>query len=233
MTKIITNKTIPTEDMAIETVETKEPSIDMGNILKMLEEQRKTIEGLQEQIKKQGATQKSTPVTKPTEEKTSISYDPNRIVAVVCMYDGESLTLKTGHQGETASFYGYGDKQYFRYEVAANMARMNRSFATKGSFVFEDSDLIRDFGLEKSYDSFINKNVLDKLETLDSASLVALYSRSNDAYRGMIVDKFINGYVEGNSEYRQVDKIDALSKASDKDIQYTIDEIQKAKRMNK
>jgi hypothetical protein len=208
----------------------KEVPVDMTAILKMLEDQRKIIEALQKQVSTPAKTET---IVTPTPLKGSVAYDANRIVAVVCMYDGESLTLKTGHQGERITLYGYGDKQYFRYEVAANMARMNRSFAIRGYFIFEDSDIIRDFGLEKSYESFIDKSVLDKLDSLDAASVTALYNRSNDAYKTMIIDKFVNGYIEGISNFRHVEKIDALTKVSGKDIQYTIDEVQKANRMKK
>lgn len=197
--------------------------VDMSAIMKMLEEQQKTIDTLKDQILKQGAI---TPKT-----STENTYDPNRIVAVVNMYDGESLTLKIGHNGEGITLYGYGDKQYFRYEVAANMARMNRTFASKGYFIFEDADIIRDFGLEKDYVKFIDKQILDKLDTLDSKSLEALYERSNTSYKDMIFDKFVKGYIEGIKGLRDVDKVEALSRIRGVDVQYTIDELQKAKRM--
>ena len=131
------------------------------------------------------------------------------------------------------TFYGFGDKQYVRYEVASNMARMNRGFASKGYFIFEDADLIRDFGLTKDYDKFVDKKTFERIDEIDADSLKALYNRVNDSFKSMIVEKFVNGYVEGKKGFRDSEKIDILSEASGKDVQYTIEELQKAKRHNK
>ena len=142
---------------------------DIDAIMKLIQEQQKTIAQLQKQLAEK-------PVA-ATLEQTNVynGPDPNRIVSILCMYDGESLTLKSGHSGEFVTLYGYGDKQYIRYEAAANVARMNRRFAESGAFVFDDSELIKNFGLEGKYKDFIDKKMMDKLGELDSESLIGLF----------------------------------------------------------
>ena len=75
---------------------------DIDAIMKLIQEQQKTIAQLQKQLAEK-------PVA-ATLEQTNVynGPDPNRIVSILCMYDGESLTLKSGHSGEFVTLYGYG-----------------------------------------------------------------------------------------------------------------------------
>lgn len=230
-----TTKAIATTEEVVEKIpevvtKQESSSVDYSTLLKMIESQQELINSLKNEIEKNKSTQgiNQLPTT-----NSNLTYDPNRLVAVVSMYDGESLTLKTGNNGEIMTFYGFGDKQYVRYEVASNMARMNRGFASKGYFIFEDADLIRDFGLTKDYDKFVDKKTFERIDEIDVDSLKALYNRVNDSFKNMIVEKFVNGYVEGKKGFRDSEKIEVLSEASGKDVQYTIEELQKAKRHNK
>ena len=218
-------KAAVTKPVVPDTVETRDNSADIDAIMKLIQEQQKTISQLQKQL-----AEKPVAVTAETTNVYN-GPDPNRIVSILCMYDGESLTLKSGHAGEFVTLYGYGDKQYIRYEAAANIARMNRRFAESGAFVFDDSELIKNFGLEGKYKDFIDKKMMDKLGELDSESVVGLYKRTNDKYKSMIVDMFVKNSVDGVSGFNDKNKIEALSEASDKDIQAIADEYKKAKKM--
>ncbi|MDD3063891.1 MAG: hypothetical protein PHX50_13875 [Massilibacteroides sp.] len=212
------------EESAVETsiknIEEK-PAVstnEIDKLMKLVEQQQETINAL-----KNSLSQK---------QEIVVSDERDRKVSVVCLYDGISLTLKSGHSGEKVILYGLGDKQQVRYEQAGNIARMNRSFAEKGYFIFEDEEIIKDFGLESVYKNIVDAKILKNLGEIDVDSLERLYKRSNSNTKTIIIDKFIRGNAEGEKGFTDRDKIELLTEITGRDIKEDINQYSQAQRMS-
>lgn len=190
---------------------------------KQREEENKKLQGEILQLKEEAKT-KPADEAKVVEEEpvktASENFDANRMVEIVHLADraeGLSTVLEMA-DGRRLTFRRYGDSIRVRYyefqqllSTYDSMFRKDRVF-TLGK---NDQDIAEAEHLPTFDEKCLSKDEVRGLLQLSPKRLEEVYNRVCDTQKELILSAWQRGYYAGeDSEYRNLDKINALNKVS-------------------
>jgi hypothetical protein len=164
--------------------------------------------------------------TKTEEDK----YNPNRLVILRNMYNGFNLSLRMDDHGGFRSMTKFGETMRIRLSEAENIVRLNRGFAAKGYYMFDDPEVSEYLGIDDISKKAVTVNFIQSLSEATPEAIANAYTNANEHFREIIMETFVNGHVKGEKTgFRDQAKIEALSKASGEDINLRIRAVQETR----
>jgi hypothetical protein len=193
-----------------------------NSVTKMLMEQ---INLLKAEI---AAMKSSTPSASPVGQDDE--FNPNRLVIVRNMYNGFALSLKMDDHGGFRTMTRFGETMRIRLSEAENIVRLNRGFANKGYFTFDDKKISEYLGIDDINKKSVSVNFIQNLSDATPESIENAYKNANAHFRDLIMETFVNGHVAGEKTgFRDQSKMEALSRASGEDVSLRIRAVQETK----
>ena len=206
------------------TTEKKETSApDTAELLKQIEELKAELKAVKKSVKAEQAQEKDVP---NADEK----FNPNKMVRIINMYNGFANSLRIDDHGGFRTMYKFGESMRIRLSEAENIVRLNRGFAEKGYFLFDDPEVADYLGLGEVTAKAVNVNFINSLSDCPPDVLASVYESANKYFKDLIMDTFVTGYVRGEKiGFRDQNRLEALSKASGEDVSIRIKALQETR----
>lgn len=150
-----------------------------------------------------------------------------REVTFKCVYPGLMLNLNT--DSHTVESMKYGDDYTCTFKEAREIVRLNKKWFRNGYVVFDDFDVIKELKLSSYYKHVVDTEKMENISKLSVDELKALYNTANDDWKEIIVNKFMCEYLNNNYDFMDAQKIDVLSKLSERNITMIVGQLQSAK----
>jgi hypothetical protein len=148
----------------------------------------------------------------------------NTPIKVMNLFAGHlNLSKEEGGRGGTFKFTDYGQVKKINYSDLMKILEVHSNFVEAGYFVILDKRVIKNHGLESSYEKILTK---DKIEQIVSGTEegLALYSMANPKQQEIIIQLVVDKLVE-NPEGIDLNMVDKLSRISKIDISSRVKEV--------
>lgn len=237
-----TNKTTPkvtTKTTAKKTAKKTEEVLEKDSVAfnklqeenKAMQEQMKQMEKMMRELSDKMVEVKPSPVTAKTEYgDVEKELQANEYVKVVSLVDGLlNLWTEPNHKGRLYGFNKFGQQKDIQYSDVAGILDNQEKFVNQGCFYVLDKRVIERHYLSEAYETFLNKEMIERLLESDSKSDYKLFKSTSDKQKEIIIRLYIEKVYNLEEDEIDFNKIEFFTKNSGKNVKEMLEEFKSAK----
>jgi len=201
---------------------------------KAMQEQMKQMEKMMRELSDKMVEAKSVPtVVKPEYndvEKEDKELQANEYVKVISLVD-ELLNLWTepNHKGRLYGFNKFGQQKDIQYSDVAGILDNQEKFVSQGCLYVLDKRVIERHYLSEIYETFLNKEMIERLLESDIKSDYELFKSTSDKQKEIIIRLYIEKASKLEEDEIDFNKIEFFTKNSGKNVKEMLEEFKSAK----
>lgn len=193
---------------------TEQPSVEMSVILKQMEEMQKLILDLQ--TKNQEQAEQINQTNEKVVDQSLERIDQNYPVETISLLKGE-LVLR-GSNTVPHLYRSFGAVKVLSFEEVRSIYNNQPNAFRNGKVYINDPKIVKELGLEYDYERILDKNKIDGFMALSDSEIENIMSTISPTQRDTIIRTIVDGYVKGDSNYSNINKIILIGKLLKHDI---------------
>lgn len=206
-------------------VKTQEQTLDMAQMMKMMQEMQNQIKELSEKnAELEKITTKEDIIVNQSTTNVLSNIEPNEYINVMSLLD-HTLNISTQGfgQGELYKFVEYGEIQPIIYSDLSRIISNQKTFLEKGLFVILDERVNKRHQLTR-FSELVSKEMLDSIVSLEPKNVDELFKNLSDEQKDNVVEMIVQNAFKDKGENLDYSKLRKMNKYYKRDIIEFIDD---------